>query len=57
MVGEEEQGARRIEAMQADLRAMQASVAARLAAGARRPKVFLRSGMSPISAASAGCQS
>ncbi len=40
MVGEAEQGARRIGQMQADLRAMQATVAARLAAGARRPKVF-----------------
>ena len=40
MVGEAEQGARRIAQMQADLRAMQATVAARLAAGARRPKVF-----------------
>ncbi len=40
MVGEAEQGAQRIAQMQADLRAMQATVAARLAAGARRPKVF-----------------
>ena len=40
MVGEVEQGAERIAAMQADLRAMQAAVAAKVAAGARRPKVF-----------------
>ncbi|OYQ40279.1 cobalamin-binding protein [Rhodoferax sp. TH121] len=40
MVGEAEQGAQRIDAMQADLRAMQAAVAAKVAAGARRPKVF-----------------
>ncbi|HPW85162.1 MAG TPA: ABC transporter substrate-binding protein, partial [Rhodoferax sp.] len=40
MVGEAEQGAQRIAQMQADLRAMQADVAAKVAAGARRPKVF-----------------
>lgn len=40
MVGEAEQGAQRIAAMQADMRAMQAAVAAKVAAGARRPKVF-----------------
>jgi len=40
MVGEAVQGLQRIETMQADLRAMQAAVAARVAAGARRPKVF-----------------
>ena len=40
MVGEAEQGAQRIEAMQADLRAMQAVVAAKVAAGARRPRIF-----------------
>ncbi len=40
MVGEAEQGAQRIEAMQTDLRAMQAAVAAKVAGGARRPKVF-----------------
>lgn len=40
MVGEAEQGARRITQMQTDLRAMQAVVAAKVAAGARRPKVF-----------------
>ena len=40
MVGEAEQGAQRIEAMQADLRAMQAVVAAKVTAGARRPRVF-----------------
>jgi iron complex transport system substrate-binding protein len=40
MVGEAEQGAQRIAQMQTDLRAMQAAVAAKVAAGARRPKVF-----------------
>ncbi len=40
MVGEAEQGARRITQMQGDLRAMQAVVAAKVAAGSRRPKVF-----------------
>lgn len=40
MVGEAEQGAQRIATMQADLRAMQAAVAAKVAAGARRPQVF-----------------
>ena len=40
MVGEAEQGAQRIAAMQADLRAMQGAVAAKVAAGARRPQVF-----------------
>jgi len=40
MVGEAKQGLQRIEAIQADLRAMQAAVAARVAAGARRPRVF-----------------
>lgn len=40
MVGEAEQGAQRIAQMQADLRAMQAVVAARIAAGARRPRVY-----------------
>jgi iron complex transport system substrate-binding protein len=40
MVGEVEQGAERIAAMQADMRAMQAAVAAKVAAGARRPRVF-----------------
>jgi iron complex transport system substrate-binding protein len=40
MVGEAEQGAQRIAQMQADLRAMQTAVAAKLAAGVRRPKVF-----------------
>nr|WP_315495193.1 ABC transporter substrate-binding protein [uncultured Rhodoferax sp.] len=40
MVGEAEQGAQHIAQMQADLRAMQAAVAAKVAAGARRPKVF-----------------
>ncbi len=40
MVGQAQQGAQRIAQMQADLRAMQAVVAARVAAGARRPKVF-----------------
>ena len=40
MVGQAEQGLQRIAAMQADLRAMQATVAQRVAAGARRPRVF-----------------
>lgn len=40
MVGEAEQGAQRIATMQADLRVMQVAVAAKVAAGARRPKVF-----------------
>jgi iron complex transport system substrate-binding protein len=40
MVGEAGQGLQRIEAMQADLRAMQDAVATRVADGARRPKVF-----------------
>ena len=40
MVGQGERGLALIGAMQADLRAMQSAVAARLAAGARRPKVF-----------------
>ena len=40
MVGQAEQGLQRIIQIQADLRAMQATVAARVAAGARRPKVF-----------------
>jgi iron complex transport system substrate-binding protein len=40
MVGEAEQGLQRIAAIQADLQAMQASVAERVATGARRPRVF-----------------
>lgn len=40
MVGQGERGLALIGAMQADLRAMQAAVAARLGAGARRPRVF-----------------
>jgi iron complex transport system substrate-binding protein len=47
MVGEAEQGAQRIAQMQAGLRAMQAAVAARVAAGARRPKVFFEEWDSP----------
>ena len=47
MVGEAEQGARRIAQMQAGLRAMQAAVAARVAAGARRPKVYFEEWDSP----------
>jgi iron complex transport system substrate-binding protein len=47
MVGEAEQGAQRIEQMQADLRAMQAAVAARVANGARRPKVYFEEWDSP----------
>ena len=40
MVGEAEQGAQRIAQMQTDLRAMQAVVAVRVAAGARRPRIY-----------------
>jgi iron complex transport system substrate-binding protein len=40
MVGEAEQGLSRMAAMQAELRAMRETVAARVAAGARRPRVF-----------------
>jgi iron complex transport system substrate-binding protein len=40
MVGQADQGLQRIAAMQDNLRAMQAVVAAKVAAGARRPKVF-----------------
>ena len=40
MVGEAEQGLQRMAQMQANLRAMQSVVAAKLAAGARRTKVF-----------------
>jgi iron complex transport system substrate-binding protein len=40
MVGQGAQGLERIEAMQVQLRAMQAVVAARVVAGARRPRVF-----------------
>ncbi len=40
MVGQAEQGLQRIAAMQADLRAMQAAVAQRVAAGTKRPRVF-----------------
>lgn len=47
MVGEAEQGAQRIAKMQDDLRAMQAAVAAKLAAGARRPNVFFEEWDSP----------
>jgi len=47
MVGEAEQGAQRIEAMQAELRAMQAVVAAKVLAGARRPRVFFEEWDSP----------
>ncbi|SFU52509.1 iron complex transport system substrate-binding protein [Polaromonas sp. YR568] len=47
MVGQAEQGAQRIAQMQADLRAMQAAVAARVAGGARRPKVFFEEWDSP----------
>jgi iron complex transport system substrate-binding protein len=47
MVGEAEQGAQRIAQIQADLRAMQAVVAAKVAAGARRPKVFFEEWDSP----------
>ena len=47
MVGEAGQGAQRITQMQADLRAMQAAVAARVAKGARRPKVYFEEWDSP----------
>jgi iron complex transport system substrate-binding protein len=47
MVGEAQQGAQRIAQIQADLRAMQAAVAAKVAAGARRPKVFFEEWDSP----------
>lgn len=47
MVNEAEQGASRIARMQADLRAMQAAVAARVAAGARRPRVYFEEWDSP----------
>jgi iron complex transport system substrate-binding protein len=40
MVGQAEQGLQRIAAMQAALQTMQATVAQRVASGARRPKVF-----------------
>jgi iron complex transport system substrate-binding protein len=40
MVGEAEQGLRRIADMQTNLRAMQDAVAVKVAAGARRPKVY-----------------
>ena len=40
MVGQGAQGLQRIEAMQAKLRSMQTAVAERVAAGARRPRVF-----------------
>ncbi len=40
MVGEGDQGLRRIAVLQQDLQAMQDAVTSRLAAGARRPKVF-----------------
>ena len=47
MVGEGDQGLQRIAALQADLRAMQAAVAAKMAAGARRPKVYFEEWDSP----------
>jgi iron complex transport system substrate-binding protein len=47
MVNEAEQGARRIAQMQVELRAMQAAVAARVAAGARRPRVYFEEWDSP----------
>lgn len=47
MVGEAAQGTQRIAQMQADLRAMQAAVAARVAAGARRPRVYFEEWDSP----------
>jgi iron complex transport system substrate-binding protein len=47
MVGEAEQGLRRIADMQTSLRAMQEAVAAKVAAGARRPKVYFEEWDSP----------
>ncbi|MDZ7936807.1 MAG: ABC transporter substrate-binding protein [Rhodoferax sp.] len=47
MVGEAEQGLRQIAVMQANLRAMQEAVAAKVAAGARRPKVYFEEWDSP----------
>jgi iron complex transport system substrate-binding protein len=47
MVGEAEQGLQRITAMQADLRRMQDTVARKVAAGARRPKVYFEEWDSP----------
>jgi iron complex transport system substrate-binding protein len=47
MVGEAEQGLRRIADMQTNLRAMQEAVAAKVAAGARRPKVYFEEWDSP----------
>ena len=47
MVGESAQGLQRITALQANLRAMQDAVAAKLAAGARRPKVYFEEWDSP----------
>jgi iron complex transport system substrate-binding protein len=47
MVGEAEQGLQRITAMQADLRHMQITVAGKVAAGARRPKVYFEEWDSP----------
>jgi iron complex transport system substrate-binding protein len=47
MVGEAEQGLRRIADLQANLRAMQEAVAAKVAAGARRPKVYFEEWDSP----------
>jgi iron complex transport system substrate-binding protein len=47
MVGEAEQGLRRIADMQTSLRAMQKAVAAKVAAGARRPTVYFEEWDSP----------
>ena len=47
MVGEGDQGLQRIAALQADLRTMQAAVAAKMAAGARRPTVYFEEWYSP----------
>jgi iron complex transport system substrate-binding protein len=47
MVGEAEQGLRRIADMQTNLRAMQEAVAAKVATGARRPKVYFEEWDSP----------
>lgn len=47
MVGEGDQGLQRIAAMQVDLRTMQEAVATKVAAGARRPKVYFEEWDSP----------
>jgi len=53
MVGQAEQAQQRIAAMQAQLESIRQTAAT----FKRRPRVFLKNGMSPTSAASAGCRS